>query len=177
MDYAILVYFDSTTEKKLLHWIDRLVAAGVSSAYQKTGMRPHLTLAEIDTPSYEAISACVAGLSEHLPDLSIKLASVGFFPNEEGVLYLAPIVDEPLLEFHRTVNSALEPLSQAFSPLYLEENWVPHCTLALEMKAAEFCVAYQTLQELFVPLETKIKEISIVKCCPYQETLVCPIKA
>lgn len=177
MDYAILVYFDTDSEKKLTQWINRLVEAGVSPVYQKTGMRPHLTIAEIDAQQYDAIRTCVEGLSEHLPDLTIRLASVGFFPNDEGVLYLAPIVDEALLEFHRTVNNALEPLSDAFSPLYLEENWVPHCTLALEMKADEFSIAYQTLQTVFEPMEVTISEISIVKCCPYQETLVCPIKA
>ncbi|MDD2578966.1 MAG: 2'-5' RNA ligase family protein [Eubacteriales bacterium] len=177
MDYAILVYFDAAAEATLNRWISRLVDGGVSPAYQKTGMRPHLTIAEVDTSDYEAIKACVEDLSEHLPDLSVKLASVGFFPNDEGVLFLAPIVDEPLLEFHRTVNTALEPLSDAFSPLYLENNWVPHCTLALGMKADEFSIAYQTLQAVFEPVEVKISGISIVKCCPYQETLVCPINA
>ena len=100
------------------------------------------------------------------------MASVGFFPGENSVIFLLLIIDERLLNFHRQINSALEPLCQSFSPLYREENWVPHCTVALELGLNEFSAAGAVLINQFKPIVALAFRLGIVSCCPYNEESV-----
>ena len=175
MDFAILLYFDQETEKTIASWTQRLVDAGVNDTLLAMKMRPHLTVAEMDAEDVAPLEAAVDSLADQIPRLELKLASLGLFPNEAGVLFLAPIVEEPLLDFHRLVHKKLAPLSDAFSPLYEEKNWVPHCTLALELDNEQFSTAYMLMKEIFQPLTAKIVDIGIFKCCPFEEHMVRPV--
>ena len=175
MEYAVLLYFDHRTEKKIQEWMNQLVEAGVNRSLVNMDMRPHLTIAEVDARDGSTLEKEVVRLTDEINQYEIRLASLGFFPNDDGVLFMAPIVEEPLLIFHRKVHEALEPISEAFSPLYLEANWVPHCTLALELDEQQFAAAYKVMHKVFEPLTARIEDIGIFKCCPYREHMVRPI--
>ncbi len=155
--------------------MNQLVEAGVNRTLINMNMRPHLTIAEVDASDASTLEKEVVRLSDEITQYELRMPSLGFFPNDEGVLFLAPTVEEPLLIFHRKVHEALEPISEAFSPLYLEKNWVPHCTLALELDEQQFSAAYRVMHRVFEPLTAKIEDIGIFKCCPYQEHMVRPI--
>ena len=176
MEYAILLTFDAASDRKLCAMTEHLAANNRSDAVLLSGLRPHLTLAEFDTDRYETVILTMTRLAgEILRPIPVKLASAGFFPNNPSVLYLAPIVDEHLLDLHRLVNNDLEPLCTAFSPLYREDNWVPHCTLALELDPDSFAVSCASLAEVFVPLDTLAVQLSLIACCPFCEQAVFPL--
>lgn len=170
MDYAILLSFEQETDKQIRKLMQELVAGGVNDRYLLAGLRPHLTLAEFNTQRMRQVHSCLTDLSgRDLKPLRIKLASAGFFPGDQGVLFLAPIVDEALLRFHRQVNNALEPLCDDFSPLYREENWVPHCTLALGLDERELARAGMILNQTFQALDVLAVHLNIVACCPFSD--------
>lgn len=176
MDYAVLLSFDSASDQRIRQMIQGLAVASGNETYLLSGLRPHLTLAEFDTDRHETVRQTLADLAEKiLRPIPVKLASAGFFPDNQSVLYLAPIVDELLLDLHRMVNNALEPLCTAFSPLYREENWVPHCTLALELDTDTFAGSCRKLSELFTPLNTLAVQLSLIACCPFCEQALFPL--
>ena len=173
MDYAILLSFDTQADEQIRQLAQSLADGGVNSTYLASGLRPHLTLAEFNTSQITDVRDCLNDLVGHaLQPIEIKLASVGFFPGENSVIFLSPIIDERLLNFHRQINSALEPLCESFSPLYREENWVPHCTVALELGVDEFSAAGAVLISQFKPIIALAFRLSIVSCCPYHEESV-----
>lgn len=173
MDYAILLSFDPSSDRRLRQMIQALADSSGNETVLLSGLKPHLTLAEFDTDRYENVVLTLNELAEKiLSPIPVKLASAGFFPNNLSVLYLAPIVDEHLLDLHRLVNNALEPLCTAFSPLYREENWVPHCTLALDLDQVSFTDACIALAESFQPLDAVAIQLSLIACCPYCEQAV-----
>jgi 2'-5' RNA ligase len=150
-----------------------LADGGAGDASLLSGLPPHLTLAEFNTDRLDDVAQSLSVLARTvLQPIPIRLASAGFFPGDPLVLYLAPIVDERLLELHRQVNGALEPHCAVFSPLYREENWVPHCTLALELDQTAFAAAVQALVACFSPLESTATQLSIIACCPFCEQAV-----
>ncbi|MDD3931225.1 MAG: 2'-5' RNA ligase family protein [Eubacteriales bacterium] len=170
MEFGLLLTFDQETEQKLNDLIQHLVRGGANETLLLAGLRPHLTLAEFDTHDIEAVDSAITQLTaEKLIPISIKLASAGFFPNNLTVLYLAPIVDESLLQLHRDINDTLEPLCTGFSPLYREENWVPHCTLALELTPESFAASCLNLADYFTPMEPMATHLSLIACCPFCE--------
>jgi 2'-5' RNA ligase len=173
MDYAILLSFDIQADEQIRQLAQALVDGGVNATYLSSGLRPHLTLAEFNTDRISDVRDCLKELvGQNLQPIEIKFASVGFFPGECSVIFLSPIIDEQLLSFHRQINGALEPLCESFSPLYREENWVPHCTVALELDVGEFAAAGAVLVSQFKPMIALAFRLSIVSCCPYNEESV-----
>ncbi|NLM76989.1 MAG: 2'-5' RNA ligase family protein [Ruminococcaceae bacterium] len=173
MDYAVLLNFDASSEQTLNRIIHGLAQNGAGDTVLLAGLRPHLTLAEFDTDCYDQVIADLRRLCTRiLGPIPVKLASAGFFPNNLSVLYLAPIVDEHLLDLHRLVNNTLEPLCTAFSPLYKEENWVPHCTVALDLDEQAFTASCLDLRNRFAPLDTMAVSISVIACCPFCEQAI-----
>lgn len=173
MDYAVLLSFDAQADDQIMQLTRALFDGGANDSYLASGLRPHLTLAEFNTGRISEVRTCVSKLaSQVLQPIRVRLASAGFFPGDATVLFLAPIVDEYLLSFHRQVNGVLEPLCEVFSPLYREENWVPHCTLALNLDNREFAAAGAVLVSQFKPIVALVFRISIVSCCPYSEESV-----
>ncbi|MDW7657156.1 MAG: 2'-5' RNA ligase family protein [Bacillota bacterium] len=176
MEYAIILSFDQSNDRKLRQMIKALADTSGNETVLLSGLKPHLTLAEFDTDRYETVVLTLSEMAEKiLSPIPVKLASAGFFPNNLSVLYLAPIVDEHLLDLHRLINNALEPLCTAFSPLYREENWVPHCTLALELDQVSFADACTALAESFQTLDTVADQIGLIACCPYCEQAAFPL--
>lgn len=173
MDYAILLSFDIEADEQIRLLAQQLVDGGVNTTYLESGLRPHLTLAEFNTSSIADVRSCLKDLVDQaMQPIRIKMASAGFFPGESSVIFLSPIIDEQLLSFHRQINGALEPLCEAFSPLYREENWVPHCTIALELDVHEFAAAGAVMMSQFKPVIALAFRLSIVSCCPYCEEAV-----
>ncbi len=170
MDYAIILTFAQTEARQIWQLTADLAQKTGNNSVLSAQIQPHLTLAEFSTSALAEISKTIRLLAgQLLTPIPIKLASAGFFPDNMSVLYLAPIVDAELLNLHRLVNNALEPLCHEFSPLYREENWVPHCTLALDLSGTQFHMACQALAQAYRPLETRAMGLSLYKCCPYQE--------
>jgi 2'-5' RNA ligase len=176
MDYAIMLGFDPKTDRMIRDWIDIIARQTGNDIALLSGLRPHLTLAEFDSDQIEIVKMTLTDRTETvLRPIQISLASAGFFPHNPSVLYLAPIVDEYLLDLHRLLNQSLEPLCTDFSPLYREENWVPHCTVALELDRVSFLEACQVLFAVFQPIQAAARTISLVSCCPYCEQVVYPL--
>ncbi len=176
MDYAVLLYFEPRGEKQIRRLMHYLTDHGVNDLYVNLGMRPHLTLAEFNTSDFDRVAADLQRFVIRQQSFHLRFSSLGLFPAEHGVLFLAPIVDEPLLAFHRELNSLLEPLCHEFSPLYQEASWVAHCTLVLEMGPLEIALAYEALLNHFHPLDTWTASLAVISCCPYQECLEIPFK-
>lgn len=174
MDFAVLLYFESRGDReirRLMHW---LMDRGVNDLYVNLDMRPHLTLAEFDTEDYLPVQAALHTFMARQPSFHLRFSSLGLFPGEHGVLFLAPIVEETLLAFHRELNAMLEPLCHTFSPLYQEDSWVPHCTLVLELGPLEVALAYESLLGHFHQLDTWTASLAVISCCPFQECLELP---
>lgn len=168
MDYAILLHFDPETEAKLQTAVDRLVDAGVSPVYRDMNMRPHLTMTTFSAPDISPIHRIMALSARKWQSFPIRLASIGLFPTEPGVLFFAPIVDETLLAVHRELHESLASYCDEFSPLYQESNWVAHSTVALELSLQDMQKGIEVLSRDFEPIEARFSELTVFACCPFR---------
>lgn len=177
MDYAVMMYFEEDADQTISKWVDDLCALGLNDRFKQINMRPHLTLAEFDVADISAVESVLAEFSRSQVHLDLKFSSIGIFPGETGVMFLSPIISDALLDMHRQLNHKLEHCCDQFSPLYREENWVAHCTLALDYTEAEVASAYHYLAKNFHPIETRAVSLVLFGCCPYHEMMVFPFAA
>ncbi len=160
--------FEPAGEWQIRHWMRLLSDQGVNDVYESLGFAPHITLSEFLTQDFPRIREQLQSCISSIRPIEIRFASLGIFPGLQGVLHLVPAMNSDLLELHRTIYSVLHPYCQEFSPYYLEKNWVPHCTLVLNMDPLELPAAYSALLNEFRPFTTSLSALEVITCCPFQ---------
>ena len=95
---------------------------------------PHITLASFENSpagSGAKISSVAQNMAAAVPESpTVRFVSFGMFPGKDRtVLFLAPVVNDPLLDFHKKFHELAAKEGLANSKLYTPGNWVPHCTL------------------------------------------------
>jgi 2'-5' RNA ligase len=131
--FAVVLYFDDFTEKRVRDAWDALDKYGVPSAgttYEE-GYRPHITLAIVDTPYPEQVAARLRAPLAGVNGLPVSMTSLGFFLTKKAPAYLAVAPTTRLLRLHDEVHSALGAM-ESWS-YYRPGNWMPHCTLAMDV--------------------------------------------
>lgn len=176
MDYAVMVYFEDAADQTISSWISALTELGLNDRFSTIGMKPHLTLAEFDVTDLGELEKLLARFAAGTSPVKLKFSSLGIFPGTEAVLFLTPVVSEEIVELHFSLNKSLETCCEQFSPLYTEESWIAHCTLALDYNEDEVSLAYRYLAENFNPIETQAVSLVLYGCCPYHEMAVFPFK-
>ena len=101
--YAIELYFDPAAERALRELIDQLSTRGIRSS-RPAAARPHVSLAVFDRVNVERVSASLGEFARGCSAMRLQLASIGRFPGDEGVVFLAPIVTRELLELHAVLH-------------------------------------------------------------------------
>ena len=170
MGYAIELFFDDASERAVRRTWDGLGAALGKPSLSELGARPHVSLAVYDD------SLETNGFPERLLDFArsvapfeFKLSSVGTFPGSEGVVFLAPVVTLRLLEVHARFHEVFSKHDHAGMGYYLPGNWVPHCTVAIDLPAAEVREAVGYCREAFRPISGRFQEIGLVEFRPVKE--------
>ena len=172
--YAIELYFDPAAERALRELIDQLPARGIRSS-RPAAARPHVSLAVWDRVDVERTSAALGEFARECPTLRLHLASIGHFPGEEGVAFLAPIVTRELLELHAMLHRMPAVLAGTRREYYLPGRWVPHCTIAEGLAPEDICTTVELMHGSGACREVSIQEIGLVQLAPYRAITVLPV--
>ena len=143
-----------------------------SSLLFDLGVAPHVSLAVYhdhpDAPG-EALQSVLDRFVEDQAPLEFQLSSVGTFPGDEGVVFLAPVVTTDLLKLHRRWHERFVAASQ---PHFLPWNWVPHCTVAMFLGDPALAAALAIVRTA-VPLRGRFESIH---CERFEPGLTTPVE-
>lgn len=161
MAHALEMFLDDEADAAVRDLWRRLDDAGVPSLarYSHRRHRPHVSLAvagAIPARARDALRADIGLLT--LPRL--WLYTLGTFPTEQNVLFLGAVVDTELLAVHSAAHDALAGLAkQPWAP-YLPGAWVPHCTLAHDISAAQLAAGMAALHPI-TPIRAAVAGIGV----------------
>ena len=169
MGYAIEMTFDAETEKRHRALWRALAEAGISSSMVDLGGRPHVSLAVLEHADAAAVSALTEAWAAGTPPFTIRFGSVGAFPGEEGVVFIAPVVTGELLALHARCHALLAEAGLESWPYYLPDAWVPHCTAAVLLPPDKVgaAVGHCQASDVFGPGE--VTGVSVVTFRPVKE--------
>lgn len=159
--FAVVLYFDDFTEKRVRQaWqaLDRYGVPSAGSTYEE-GYRPHITLAMLNTPYPEQAAARLRMPLANVAGLPVSMTALGFFLTNKAPAYLAVAPTSALLQLHESVHSALGAM-ETWS-YYRPGNWMPHCTLAMDV-ACQTTVA-EALGETPLPIHATIGSAHLVE--------------
>ena len=169
MPYAVELRFDEDLAERVRGLWRALDAIGAGSFGPGGAPVPHLSLAvydDEDEVDEAAASDLVAALAAQGAPVEVAFASLGVFPTEENVLFLAPVVTPALLDLHARYHAVARRLGAACRPYYLPGRWVPHCTLSMQGPIAGVQDALGHLAARWMPLRGTIRTAALIQVPP-----------
>lgn len=124
---------------------------------------PHLTLAVYDSIAVDILIERIEQFARRHSGLTTRLTGVGLFPGT-GVLFLLPTIGRRLLAAHENYHRLCHDLAPPW-PHYRPDQWVPHCTLAMPVSAAEAGRAVAEIEELgagWQPIDVWLDSVEVI---------------
>lgn len=169
MPSAIVLYFDPTTEKVIQNIWGKLAKQGISDEIEASGIQPHITLAVYDRLDCEPCENELEKFAAQANRLDLEAVYPGIFFHPETVLFLAIAITPQLLDFHAEIHKNLQHLAGKSWELYQPGNWVPHCTLAMNLKQKELHQALTVCSKLDLPMRLHVTRIGAVEFLPISD--------
>lgn len=169
MAYAVELRFDEDLARRVRMLWQALEAIGSGGFGPDGEPVPHVSLAVYDDES--AVDEVAAGrlierLAARAAVTEIAFASLGVFPTEENVLFLAPVVTPALLDIHTSWHAMAATLGAACRAYYLPGRWVPHCTLSMLGPMAGVIAGFDHLARHWTPLAGTVRSVALIRVPP-----------
>jgi 2'-5' RNA ligase len=166
MPFAVHLFFDANIEAVVKAAWKELADGQIAPYMFGSANRPHFTLAiyqELELQECEQRLQSFATTQDPLP---VEFQYLGIFPNAPAAVFLGAPVTVPLLSLHAQLHDALRPVAVDPDAYYLPGNWVPHCTLALDLEPERITPALEIARRLSLPLKGLIEEIGVDELQP-----------
>ena len=166
--YLVSIYFDEKTNMNIQNLIDKTACKTGNNFMIEGKVPPHITVSAFETKQEEKVLERLRAVAKDLSQNNLRWVSVGtFLPN---VIYLAPVLNEYLLNMAQTIYEKMESVDETImSPFYRPFQWVPHTTIGKLLTKEQMREAFEVLQEQFVPFEGTVTKIGLAKTNPYTE--------
>ena len=176
MPFAVEMYMDSVAEASVWKLCESISEAGLSSFMLKIGARPHVSLAlfkEIDLIDFKSELKSFADKTE---PFEVTFASISTFPTEEGVVFLAPIVTQKLLDIHSRFHSEFSRYRLYGSDHYLPNRWVPHCTVCMDLRSDQISSVIDVCRQSHFPISGRFEQVGVIEYRPVKELFTYDLK-
>jgi len=168
MPFAVECYFDPATEDAVRNIWRALADAKINSRMIDVGARPHISLTVAEGNLTTELVNHLREFTTNKTKLQIQFGSLGIFPNDLGVMFLAPRASAELANLHLEWCAAIAPLDLAVWDYYSAGDWSPHCTLAVGLIPEQFAEAFSICRSTRFPLPVEIQEIGVTKLRPVE---------
>jgi 2'-5' RNA ligase len=162
--FAIVLHFDEFSEHRIRQAWEALDQNGVPSAAStyEPGYRPHVTLGIVNTAEPEHLAVRLRRALSGVDGLPVTMTALGFFLTNRAPAYLAVAPTRRLLELHDEVHQTLGAVDSW--PYYQPGNWMPHCTLAMDV-VCQTSVA-EALSDTTLPIQATVGTANLVELPP-----------
>lgn len=164
MQYAIELYFDKETEKKLLGLAQRVADENLSTKFLEWKTRPHLTLACFNDVNEQKCTEQLKNFAQNHKVMPAHISSIGMF-NDTKTIFASPIMTQSMYRLQAELYECLKDHDTTGWEWYSPNIWVPHCTLALtgEDEESIFYKASDLILHEFKKMSGEFVAIGLVK--------------
>lgn len=162
------MYFDFVTDGVIRDAWKKL--APLSYSVLNSGTQPHMKLAIYDDLDVDQMTSAMQKYARTTPPMEVVLPSVGVFPSELSIVFLAPAMTDRLLNFQTQI---LDRFSDSKPWDYcMPARWVPHCVLVRDMPSSGIQRVFEACRHIPLPLTARLEKIALVEFPPAKEVCV-----
>ncbi len=166
MPFAIQLFFDPASDTAVRNLWAELASTGLPYPLSDSGNRPHFSLAIYGEINTTVCADLLNSFAQNRAPFALSIASLGIFPGEQAVVFLAPIASPHLLDLQRQVHQLLQDTGALPSSYYLPGHWTPHCTLATRVPPQFISQAVTIGLGMSFPFPVSIEEIGVIEYPP-----------
>src|SRR5258708_7472687 len=166
--FAVELSFDAATDAAVRRVWDELAREGVNDFMAGFGVHPHISLAVFDELRVAEADREIAEFARRLAPLPVTLSSIGIFAGDASVVFVGAVVTNELLATHAEIHRRLGPLGSGAWSYYDRKEWVPHCTLAMDLPSDRIPRAVEIARRAPLPLRGKLERVSLVRFRPVE---------
>ncbi|MGC9503382.1 2'-5' RNA ligase family protein [Baaleninema sp.] len=172
--YSVELYFDENSSNRIRQLWEKVrsIASGSPARFHS---RPHISLAVLADGNASELATLVSTISRQESSLELQFSSVGVFPTDEGIIFLAPVVTQSLLQLHQQFHQQLKAIDAVSIEYYQPHRWVPHCTIAQHLKPDEIAKALEIVRSSDLFDNVTLCEIGLVEAFPVQTVCSIPL--
>ena len=161
MPYAVEMFFDKESDE-YIRGLWRTLKSGISSYMNDSDNVPYITLSVFRSWILPMIRDWL--LLRKKCQICCS-ASLGAFPTDEGVLFLAPIVTEELLGVHKAFQDLFDDLKRIRCRIIFR-LMDSHCTLSLNMAREKIHEALDAVIKACKPIIAEVDRVGLVEYHP-----------
>jgi 2'-5' RNA ligase len=163
MPYAVTLRLEPAAAAAALRLQQALADSGIADDTLRLGYQPHVTLAVLeDSCDEQTLRDSVARVSADWLPVSVDFASLGVFPANPAVVFIAPAPNQALMRVQAALCAALPALHTHYRP----GHWVPHVTLSQELRESGPAVA--ALARVWRPFSGTLDRIDLLRFRPVE---------
>ena len=163
MPYAVMLFFDEESTVRLENIREALRLRGVEV---DEAAKPHISLAIYHDLDVADLRVRLEKFARTCPPEPLRFGSIGVFPADPPVVFLAPIVSCDLLDLHARFHAHFADYASEEWDYYRPGVWVPHCTLALQLDERAFRAMGEVFKELPLPRGVTVERIGVLGFSP-----------
>lgn len=161
MGYAVELFLDPPEAEEL-----RESMKIIESPIPVLGGSPHISLAVFDEVELPALVEVVRDFAARTRAFQVGMSSIGIFPSDSHIVFLAPVVTRQLLDLHEVFHSQLQNTGLLCHSLYRPGSWVPHCTVTFDVGSHQIIEAIDLLENAKCLKDYRVSSIHIVSFRP-----------
>ncbi|MDE7206788.1 MAG: 2'-5' RNA ligase family protein [Lachnospiraceae bacterium] len=166
--YLISAYFDQKAEKAMERYIFQIAAKTGNLFMTDNHVPPHLTISSVEARIGDVLLHHVENLRGQLSQGAVRFVSVGVLL--PYVMYVTPVLNAYLQELSQKVYDAVSGIPEvSVSKFYQPMQWLPHLTLGKTLTKEQMRVAFEVMQERFVPFDATVIKIGLAKTNPHED--------
>ncbi len=163
MQAVLQLFFDETTDTFFHSLWQKIKSSGLPNPLLERGATPHITLSFGDDVKVENLISSLTNVLDTTAALELTFGSLSTFANENGVIFVAPIVTHCLLQLHHDVHLPMMQHSSSTSEYSQIDRWFPHCTLTMRLTSPQIIEAFALLGDLHLPISGHGTRVSLLE--------------
>ena len=165
MNYSVVFYFDDEANKKVKSLIHLIVDKGVNDYLISNKVPPHITIADFECEDISAVINSLEVNKNKIKQGFVCWASIGVF--SPTVLFLAPVVNQFLLQSCEMVNNSIQVVPKVESNSnYVPYQWIPHTTIAAKLNSKELETAFLVATDNFKAFGGYLTKLAVIQNKP-----------
>lgn len=172
MGYAVEIIFDNESQNKFIDYWKLLYQSGCSSYMYEHGGNPHITfgLFNNNLENISILKEIIFKCFNNIEPFNLTFSTLGLFPFDEGVSFIAPKVSLQLLTLHNNFYKEIckNGLDKYFVEIYKPKHWIPHCTMTIQTNKENQIEGLRLLRDVFKPFDAQVRKIVLIKFFPIQ---------
>ena len=163
MSYSVLLQFDYLSDESIMKLWESISEYTGNYNLLDAELRPHITISTFDDTNIDELCDKVSSFSKNISEFKLWLWSIGIFPFDPRVFYLAPVPSIELIRVYQDFYTTFVDQLEGISSYCLQDHWVPHCATAIDIPSSDAHKVLSILLEQFTPIEAVVREIAIIE--------------